>query len=221
MTLCDLFLTPARASDMANSQLLSSWAMYTQSWSEVFDVSNPKVRFHNGKFHSMLAAAESMGTQAELEPRWWRTPFRGNLFQNVILSGYKLREYLNNMEVSCTLDAKDGSPKAPWLKSVMELKSFDRVHQDFKARMETIKALFGIFNHETQQPFVSLVFPDEEEQNKRENAQQSYQILSAFIQDAQSKVPAQKGGGLAQFFVCLKAQLDEMIDLKQMILSSE
>merc|ERR1712196_735582 len=108
MTLCDLCLSQERSSDMANKRLREAWALYKQGVDNFLNTKAANPIFVDESLNSKLLSVGSSCVQANMEPRWWRTPWKERLMSDTVSCGFRLQEHLCNMRSAGTIIGKHG-----------------------------------------------------------------------------------------------------------------
>jgi hypothetical protein len=106
MTLVDLVLSPARASDMAIGKFQKACVAVVEAVEKLFDSSVTTIEERGSALIGVIGAAQFMGNEAALEPRYWRHAWPAAKFNRAISCLKTLRFCLDSIE-NIMLD-KDG-----------------------------------------------------------------------------------------------------------------
>jgi hypothetical protein len=98
MTIIDILLSPERASDMAKRNFKDACAATIESMDNLFDPEKETVDIQRTALADAINAAESMGNEAALEPRYWRHDWPEAKFNSAIASLKTLRFCLDSIE---------------------------------------------------------------------------------------------------------------------------
>lgn len=146
----DLVFASRRASDMAKEALVDVWRLLSTGTLELFDVSSTGMRAHKGAIMRCVQRAELLGVEAVNEPRYWRTPWRDELFTQAIQCFYRLRMSLSALETELSTSSAEGGSKDDTFMELLKLDTFKTIQTALTNKMRQIEILFGVFVHETR-----------------------------------------------------------------------
>jgi hypothetical protein len=109
MTIIDLLLSPARASDMTKANFKHAYTSIIDVMDNLFDPSQETIEPRGGALSGAIGAAASMGNEAALEPRYWRHDWPTSKFNQAIACLQKCRFCLDSIE---NIVLKDGKKSA-------------------------------------------------------------------------------------------------------------
>jgi len=182
MTAVDMALAPGRASDFAYQKFSDSWNSLTKAIDHAFNPKKQKTRFHRGIILGKISSAESLGSEAGKEPRYWRTAWKGALYDRCIAGLYHIRVALSGMEYCLAKGGHDGENKSEDMQELMRMESFQNVRADIKTKLERVEKMAEIFVHETQEEF------DFEELEQGMTQIHRIENLQAFLKEASTIV---------------------------------
>merc|ERR1719329_352868 len=146
----DLVLASRQASDMAKDALVDMWRQLGTGAQELFDVNNSGMGAHQGTITRSVQRAELLCMEAVNEPRYWRTPWRDELFDQAIQCFYRLRMSLSALEIELSTSTAEGGSKDRTFMELLKLDSFKAIQATFTSKMKQIEILFAVFIHETK-----------------------------------------------------------------------
>jgi hypothetical protein len=186
----DMLLAPGRASDMCNDNFLESFKILKKNLDDLFDPEQTNVRVHTGKLAGTIGAASSLGDEAFNEPRYWRIPWKNDLFCAAIQLLRDLRVTMTAMEYSVTEGGEAGGPKTEIFMMLLKKPQFqDVIKKKLYEKYELIQGICGIFGHETSSAFEPLKDEKLQEDFKTEMVDGLKSVL-ADINKAIAKTPA-------------------------------
>lgn len=157
----DSLMTPETSSQLAVRNLNESMRLLTDAVSEVLDPRITKTRPHAVELIQRLLVSESLGRQADMEPRYWRHPWRGLLFGDAVQSAVRLRMSLAGIEFACAEGGRFGAGKAEKVRRFMSLPSFAGVRKVAIEKMEHIEILLDTaLTQETGETMYALSNPN-------------------------------------------------------------
>jgi len=149
----DLLLHQTRASDKAYEALTKSWDVMEASIKSLFDPTLETVTFRSGEMQELINQAAAMGHEADLEPRYWRVPWRADLFKEAIRYSRSLNTSLTSLEDAMSKESSD-SPKAEFVRDLLQRSpAFRDRPAVILSKIAAVKKLLGIFHHETSARF--------------------------------------------------------------------
>lgn len=146
VVLVDLVLANRRASDLAKDAIVDVWQILTSATRNLFDETSTGVREHKGMILEKVQRADLLGVEAEWEPRYWRTAWKTQLYQQAIQCFYRLRMSLSGLEY----ELSSGIQKDATFVRLLQMQSFQAVKNNLTQKMKQLEDLFAIFVHETK-----------------------------------------------------------------------
>jgi hypothetical protein len=116
MTIVDILLSPARASDIAMGNFKTAYDKILAAFEELFNPEVPDIKARGGALMGAIGAAESMGNEAALEPRYWRHDWPTAKYEKGIACLKTLRFCLDSIESVMVLD--DGMKKPLFIEMI-------------------------------------------------------------------------------------------------------
>jgi hypothetical protein len=147
----DTITARTRASDQATDKLVVAWQTLYNCLEDLLDPSKPPTKRAKGALRGNIAAAASLNAEAGKEPRFWRTPYRGGLFDQVIESAYKIRFSLALAEYVGTNLAEHNRATATY-NQIAAYPQFIKVRDIMLKKMKEMQEHLEIFGHETDHP---------------------------------------------------------------------
>lgn len=135
------------ASEQSYNTLIASLAQIRASISEIFDKNVQELKF-GGRVLAALGTAETLGAQANNEPRWQKTPWRSATFTRSIEMGYNMRYILYGMKYAA-VGGSDAGPRNPQLEVALDVEEFKACAGRPAQRMEQVQDLLSILVNET------------------------------------------------------------------------
>jgi len=105
MTIIDILLSPSRASDIAKKNFQEAHKAVVEAIDKLFDPSVTKIEARKGALVGAINAAQNMGNEAALEPRYHRHDWPASKFDQAISCLKTMRFCLDSIE-NIVLDAK-------------------------------------------------------------------------------------------------------------------
>lgn len=189
--LVDVILASRRASDMAKDALVDVWRLLSAGTMELFDIRSTGIRAHKSAIMHSVQRAELLGMEAGTEPRYWRTPWRDELFNQAIQGFYRLRMSLSALETELSTSTAEGGSKDETFMELLKLDTFEIIHTSLTKKMKQIELLFCVFVHETK---ADLPMLDEDSRLYDDNLFGEMGAMQDFIRDANDRG---LGGGAA------------------------
>jgi hypothetical protein len=124
MTIVDILLSPARASDIAKANFQTAYKSVLQAIDKLFDADTPAIEERGGALVGAIGAAESLGNEAALEPRYWRHDWPTDKFNKAISCLKTLRFCLDSIEN--VMVAEDGKKSAVFMAAIKLPKFSDK-----------------------------------------------------------------------------------------------
>lgn len=134
------------ASQQSYNMLLSSLKQIQNSISEIFDKNVSTLKF-GGRVLAALGTAETLGAQADNEPRWQKTPWRNSTFTKSIEMGYNMRYILYGMKYAAVGGSEPG-PRNEQLLAALDVDEFKKCAGRPAQRMEQVEDLLSILVNE-------------------------------------------------------------------------
>jgi len=236
MTISDQLFALKPASNHAHTVLVDAWEEYKAGMSSIMDAQCTRVRKHSGNLMSKISSSLSAADLADMEPRIWKTPFKRELFGDVVNYGHQLRESLCCLETTCSVTGLDDAPKAGFLKNLGNLPSYPVVVKDIEEYSQKVEEILHIFIHETDACFHKTmgIKPSEGKcpiDIARANLKSLVRELETFIDAHQKEAAADIAGSkfknlednilckVSVFVFAITWQLQVLYDVKHRILS--
>jgi hypothetical protein len=121
MTVVDMLLSPARASDLAKANFKKAYGDLVEALSALFDPTKEVVDKRGGALNGAIGAAESMGNEASMEPRYWRHDWPTDKYNKGIACLKTLRFCLDSIE---KIMLEDNGKKKGVFEKAISLKAF-------------------------------------------------------------------------------------------------
>jgi hypothetical protein len=121
MTVVDMLLSPLRASDIAKANFKKAYDDVLEALDTLFDPAKEVVTRKGGALLGAIGAAETMGNEAGMEPRYWRHDWPADKYNKGIACLKTLRFCLDSIER--VMLEEDGKKKEVF-KKVIDLKAF-------------------------------------------------------------------------------------------------
>jgi hypothetical protein len=130
MSILDMFLKMGRPSELAFWAYLDAWKMWQEALEQLLRPEKEDVNIDIVSITALINRAEAYAVEARSEPRYWRAPFPGDLFAEMISLARTMR-----IQVICILtvvcenavvygkDQLDGSspfPKRKWFQDLLK-----------------------------------------------------------------------------------------------------
>jgi hypothetical protein len=155
MIVVDIIMAAKPPSIQASDMLLKCWDDIVGSTKQLFD-ENPDTRKNTGVIRDELNSCYGLGYEAANEPRYWKTPWQGTLYDHSIKRNLDLRLSMVCMHYSVAVNGVNGAPKADFFKKIAQDKEFKEIGDQLIARMGVMTKLFGIFAYEGQSRWEQL-----------------------------------------------------------------
>lgn len=135
------------ASQQSYTTLIASLDQIRVSISEIFNKDIRELKF-GGRVLAALGTAETLGAQADNEPRWQKTPWRNGTFTKSIEMGYNMRYILYGMKYAA-VGGSDAAPRDQVLEVALDVPEFISCANRPAHRMEQVEDLLTILVKET------------------------------------------------------------------------
>eukprot|EP00931_Biecheleriopsis_adriatica_P052104 TRINITY_DN3028_c0_g1_i2.p1 TRINITY_DN3028_c0_g1~~TRINITY_DN3028_c0_g1_i2.p1 ORF type:complete len:878 (-),score=156.81 TRINITY_DN3028_c0_g1_i2:323-2884(-) len=153
--LVDITLKTDRASDRAYISLDKCWDCLNLSIKEVLDPGSKQVSFHSTDAKGHLQTAKSMSNEADLEPRFWRTAWNKELFDQVYKETSHMIKNVSALEMAISSKSSAGTSKDDVMLEMPAKR--DKTGNPLAARkLDAVKKLLRFFIHETEDRFPGL-----------------------------------------------------------------
>jgi len=152
----DMIFENRRASDMAKDAIVDVWQMLNAGTRDLFDANSTGIREHKGTILAKVQRADLLGMEAEWESRFWRTPWKAELYRMAIQCFYRLRMSLSGLEYELSTESGDGGGKDQTFVDLLQLETFQVVKTNLTDKMTQLEKLFAIFVHEVKGPMPLL-----------------------------------------------------------------
>lgn len=160
-TLVNLVIPADSASKQAYQALDDCWGVIRSALQELYDPSVKKVTFRADQARDLLTKAQSMGHEADFEPRLWKMPWQSNLFDRVVEETHHMVATLSAIETSMAEGGADGAEKCEPVRLLTQRSTlFNKGGNTINKKLDVVRRLLGIFAHETTQKFPVLSEPD-------------------------------------------------------------
>jgi len=135
------------ASEQSYNTLIAGLNQIRESISEIFDKNVTQLKF-GGRVLAALGTAETLGAQANNEPRWYKTPWRHGTFTRSIEMGYNMRYILYGMKYAAVGKSEAGS-RCVQLETALDVEEFRACAGRPAQRMAQVQDLLTILVNET------------------------------------------------------------------------
>lgn len=157
----DLAINHESAGHMAKKELDKAWGIIEKSVQEFVDPSCNTFFFPANEVRSHLTAAIALNGEAELEPRLWRAPWKGQLFRDAINSTCKARFFLTSLHhgvksAGSNTGADAPRPKPSFLLDLTSQPGFKQVQMMLLKEIAVNKNLLGMFCHDVMETPMEL-----------------------------------------------------------------
>ncbi|CAJ1459819.1 unnamed protein product [Effrenium voratum] len=157
----DILLQSARASDLAFKYLDDCWEEMLLSFKNLLDPNTDTVAFHSATARQLLLQAEQMSSEADLEPRFWRTAWHSDLFARICRETEYLVIAVAALESAIAEHGRHADKKFPTFVKLSHVAVTGEVFNMFGTedsvigiiKFKAVKRLLKIFAHETVQKF--------------------------------------------------------------------
>merc|ERR1719181_2202145 len=138
MVIIDFLMMAMPASRQGSEQLRLAWEDMTAGVHQLFDGSIKNTRPNDGHLFSLLNSAKTLGHEGAQEPRYWRTPFKGYLFDQVVTKCFAVRFSMICSHYSAAKGGVNGAPKNPFFLELTKLDAFQEIGALLQERMALI-----------------------------------------------------------------------------------
>lgn len=152
----DMIFENRRASSMAKEALVDVWKLLNAGTADLFNEESTGIREHKGTILAKVQRADLLGMEAEWESRFWRTPWKAELYRMAIQCFYRLRMSLSGLEYELSTEDGDGGGKDQTFVDLLQLDTFKLVKANLTDKMTQLEKLFAIFVHEVKGPMPLL-----------------------------------------------------------------
>jgi len=177
MLVIDLVFARDRASDLAMSKVTSVWNAFSESIKRQYDPSITVVTFTKEEILGAINSADKLGAEADLEPRYWRLPWRAQTFTDAISEMKDFRSALTNLEHCLSKASVDGGDKEETFMRLLETKTMPKIGELFQAKFLSVGKLLVVFLHESHKRFPVLDDEDATKQFREEVMLKKQQLL--------------------------------------------
>jgi len=136
-----------RASTQAVRSLKVVWTSFGASVASALNPDELETRKHSMRFALALANAEQLGQEASQELRYYRAPWKTNLFQNVLTVLTSMWMCLSTLEHTAS-GGVEGGNKLPGYVRIMRLPLFRQLREEIVQKMDDIGKMFDMFSNE-------------------------------------------------------------------------
>jgi len=117
----------ARVSDRAPQKLQDLWATLGGMLAESTNPASTSAKIGHGHVHTAIEECRYLGGEASEEPRYWRTPWRKELFDRACSTAERLRLALRSIQVVGGTNAVDGGERSQIFISTLQMTSFQEL----------------------------------------------------------------------------------------------
>lgn len=142
ITVDTIFQGKDTASQQSYNELIASLDQIRRSIAEIFNKDVRELKF-GGRVLAALGTAETLGAQANNEPRWYKTPWRHGTFTRSIEMGYNMRYILYGMKYAA-VGGSDAGPRCQQLEAALDVAEFQACASRPATRMEQVQDLLSI-----------------------------------------------------------------------------
>jgi hypothetical protein len=176
MILVDFIMMAPPPSIQASNQLMKCWHDIVESTKQLFGEA-PDTRKNTGVIRDELNSCYGLGLEAANEPRYWKTPWKGTLYDQTVKRNLELRLSMVCMHYSVAVKGVNGAPKADFFKKMVQDKEFKDIGGQLIARMEVMTKLLGIFAYEGQSRWAEL----EDKSIRKNYAAEQQALIDDFV----------------------------------------
>jgi hypothetical protein len=176
MILIDFIMMSPPASKQASNQIMKCWDDMVGSTEQLFD-DTPDTRKNTGVIRDELNACYTLGSEAGNEPRYWKTPWKGTLYEHAVKRNLDLRLYMVCLHYSVAVNGVNGAPKADFFKKMIKDKEFKAIGTQLISRMEVMTKLLHIFSYEGQSRWAQL----EDKSIQKNYMEEQRELINEFV----------------------------------------
>jgi len=146
----DTILASQSAADKAVAQLKVAWSMLEQAMRTHFSHADADLttRFHKGEVLGAINATSALNDDANTEPRFYRSPWKNELFSSALVTIRILRFHMTLMEYGAAEGRTNGAPKHKAFLRVVKVPSIAAIQSCLYLKFEMIQHLTEIFLRE-------------------------------------------------------------------------
>jgi len=139
MAMMDMILAPDRSSNIAMRCYKSASEPLIVMADELFDAKVTTLAPRKGAIRGLIAKAQTMNTQAALEPRFWREDWPFSTYAAGCNALTALRFNMATVDYALVDLAGDERPKAPHFLACTKMPEFEELRLKFKEQMQFIQ----------------------------------------------------------------------------------
>merc|ERR1719223_855888 len=147
----------SRVSCQAHEKLVEGWRDLGKAFSSLFTPNVGSIGIGEGALRIDIATAEALGVEALEEPRYWRTPWKSEVFAKCCQKADRIRLAMRSIEAVATSKAdKGGLLKDGPYAGLLEMATFQELAKVLLKKHAVIGKLLAVFSHETSRPMPLL-----------------------------------------------------------------
>jgi len=153
----DTILASQPAADKAVAQLSVAWGLLEQAMRKHFSYADGDLttRFHKGEVLGAISATAALNDEANTEPRFYRQPWKNQLFESVLATTRILRFHMTLLEYGSAEGRRNGAPKHKAFLCVLKVPSLSAVTSCIFQKFEMLQHLTSLF---LKEPYESRDF---------------------------------------------------------------
>jgi len=183
IALFDEIFYPGRAADSAYDSLQRVFTMLEEAIGRHFDKSISDIRERNSSLAAAIDVACDLNEQAANEPRFWRTPWRREMFDSIISFLVRMRYNTRCLECCMADNFMFGGKKGEVMRALLDTKSVPLLADHLLQKIGVVKRLSSVLMHETVNRFPLLNDEDVTREFRNES-----QLIRGRIADELSSV---------------------------------
>jgi len=183
----DTVFHTGRACDKATTAITDTYNLISLALARHFDTKDKETRFHQGELMVLINQAETLSSEADNEPRFYRDAFQSDLFAQLVLVTRHLRFYTTFLEYTAAEARVEGGPKIAAFTQIAGNGAVQPIIASLSAKNILITNLIKIFvldRKEFQQILDSPIIS-----KQLENQQGSEQEFAELVKDFMDSVP--------------------------------
>jgi len=170
VVILDEIYFPGRASSNAHEELDASFAKLLEAIGSHFDRDTADTRKRDKSLLSAFQKLYEHNDEAGDEPRWWRTPWKQDIFAQTADFLQRMRYNVRSLETAGATGFAQGGAKDQVFQALLESPGFQMLGQNLKDKVGIVRRLASVFVHETTKRFplledksTTMAFRDETE----------------------------------------------------------
>uniref|UniRef100_A0A7S4SBP9 DUF2421 domain-containing protein n=1 Tax=Alexandrium monilatum TaxID=311494 RepID=A0A7S4SBP9_9DINO len=158
MMFVDSAFSLGNPSKKASGVLAEAWEQLVKDVLEVFSAEKETVHEDSGAITALIGNASFLNQEANEEPRYWKTPWKFDLFNRALecASGVRLNLTCIVYAVADEEGRTKEDTKEDWFQKLLQAEAFKDIRQGMETMMEQIKVLSKVFAHEEVSPMEEL-----------------------------------------------------------------